>query len=109
MPESLRGSAAGSSPGNAPAIEGFRAPPPVIETPVSRIRESTFRPAVLLMAGRALASIATLLIPVTLVRVFDQSEYGTYKQLFLVFTTLSQICFQRLERRYAIGVREARL
>ena len=53
--------------------------------------ESTFRPAVLLMAGRALASIATLLIPVTLVRLFDQSEYGTYKQLFLVFTTLYSV------------------
>lgn len=50
--------------------------------------ESTFRPAVLLMAGRALASAATLLIPVTLVRVFDQREYGTYRQLFLVFMTL---------------------
>jgi len=53
--------------------------------------ESTFRPAVLLMAGRGLASIATLLIPVTLVRVFDQAEYGTYKQLFLVFTTLYSV------------------
>ena len=40
------------------------------------------------MVGRALASIATLLIPITLVRVFDQGEYGTYKQLFLVFATL---------------------
>jgi O-antigen/teichoic acid export membrane protein len=54
-------------------------------------RESTFRPAVLLMVGRGLASVATLLIPVTLVRVFDQAEYGTYKQLFLVFATLYSI------------------
>jgi len=53
--------------------------------------ESTFRPAVLLMVGRAFASAATLLIPVTLVRVFDQTEYGTYKQLFLVFATLYSI------------------
>ena len=43
------------------------------------------------MTGRALASIATLLIPVTLVRVFDQAEYGTYKQLFLVGVTLTSI------------------
>ena len=43
------------------------------------------------MVGRALASIATLLIPVTLVRVFDQAEYGTYKQLFLVFATLYSV------------------
>jgi O-antigen/teichoic acid export membrane protein len=53
--------------------------------------ESTFRPALLLMAGRALASAATLLIPVTLARAFDQTEYGTYKQLFLVFTTLYSV------------------
>jgi len=53
--------------------------------------ESTFRPALLLMAGRALASLATLLIPVTLVRFFDQTEYGTYKQLFLVFATLYSV------------------
>jgi O-antigen/teichoic acid export membrane protein len=72
-------------------IASYRAPAPILEPPVPKVRESTFRPAVLLMAGRALASIATLLIPVTLVRVFDQSEYGTYKQLFLVFTTLYSV------------------
>jgi O-antigen/teichoic acid export membrane protein len=43
------------------------------------------------MAGRGLASMATLLIPITLVRVFDQAEFGTYKQLFLVFTTLYSV------------------
>lgn len=43
------------------------------------------------MTGRALASAATLLIPVTLVRVFDQAAYGTYKQLFLVFATLYSV------------------
>jgi O-antigen/teichoic acid export membrane protein len=53
--------------------------------------QSTFRPALLLMAARAVASAATLLIPVTLVRVFDQYEYGTYRQLFLVFMTLYPI------------------
>jgi len=51
-------------------------------------RESTFGPAVLLMTGRAIASAATLLIPVILVRIFDQHDYGTYRQLFLVFMTL---------------------
>ena len=55
------------------------------------IKESTFRPAMLLMAGRGLASAATLLIPITLARVFDQADYGTYKQLFLIFTTLYSI------------------
>jgi O-antigen/teichoic acid export membrane protein len=50
--------------------------------------ESTFRPALLLMAGRAVASAFTLLIPITLARVFNPHEYGTYRQLFLVFATL---------------------
>jgi O-antigen/teichoic acid export membrane protein len=43
------------------------------------------------MAGRGMASIATLLIPITLVRVVDQAEFGTYKQLFLIFTTLYSV------------------
>lgn len=59
--------------------------------PASTPGESTFRPAVLLMVGRAFASAATLLIPMTLARVFGQAEYGTYKQLFLVFATLYSI------------------
>jgi len=80
----------GLFPKDAPVIESVA---PLVSSdglPVTR-EESTFRPAVLLMAGRALASVATLLIPVTLVRVFDQAEYGTYKQLFLVFTTLYSV------------------
>jgi len=35
--------------------------------------------------------------------------YGVVAVIFLLFTTLSQILFQLLERRYAIGVREAQL
>jgi len=54
-------------------------------------RESTFGPVLLLMAGRALASVVTLLIPVILARIFDQTEYGTYKQLFLLFATLYSV------------------
>jgi O-antigen/teichoic acid export membrane protein len=53
--------------------------------------ESTFRPVLLLMAGRVVASAFTLLIPITLARVFDAHEYGTYRQLFLVFATLYPI------------------
>ena len=49
---------------------------------------STFKPALLLMAGRILAFAATFFIPVVLVRIFDQSEFGAYKQLFLVYGTL---------------------
>ncbi len=47
-----------------------------------------FRPALLLMSGRFLGYIAAFAIPIVLVRVFDQSEFGSYKQLFLVFGTL---------------------
>lgn len=50
--------------------------------------ESVFRPAALLMCGRMLSFLATFFIPVVLVRVFAQAEFGTYKQLFLVYSTL---------------------
>jgi O-antigen/teichoic acid export membrane protein len=38
--------------------------------------------------GRALGFATTFMIPVVLVRVLDQSQFGTYKQLFLVYATL---------------------
>jgi len=47
-----------------------------------------FRPALVLMAGRFLGFIVAFAIPVVLARVFDLNEFGTYKQLFLVFGTL---------------------
>lgn len=50
--------------------------------------EALFRPALVLMTGRFLGFIAAFVIPIVLVRVFDQTEFGTYKQLFLVFSTL---------------------
>lgn len=40
------------------------------------------------MAGRIVAFATTFFIPVVLVRIFDQTEFGTYKQLFLVYATL---------------------
>jgi O-antigen/teichoic acid export membrane protein len=49
--------------------------------------ESVFRPALLLMSGRTLAFVATFFIPVVLTRIFDPAQFGTYKQLFLVFST----------------------
>ncbi|MBI4638166.1 MAG: oligosaccharide flippase family protein [Candidatus Rokubacteria bacterium] len=57
----------------------------------TRATDSTFRPALLLMSGRTLAFVATFFTPVVLARVFDQTEFGTYKQLFLVFSTLYYI------------------
>lgn len=50
--------------------------------------ESVFRPALLLMTGRVAGFLAAFIIPVILARVFDQAEFGTYKQLFLVYSTL---------------------
>jgi O-antigen/teichoic acid export membrane protein len=53
--------------------------------------ESVLRPTLVLMLGRALAFGGTFLIPLVLARVFDQAQFGTYKQLLLVFTTLYAI------------------
>lgn len=49
---------------------------------------SIFKPALILMSGRALGFAATFLIPVILARMFDQTGFGTYKQLFLIYFTL---------------------
>ena len=51
-------------------------------------RDVLFKPMLQLAAGRALGFASTFLIPVVLVRVLDQAEFGTYKQLFLVYATL---------------------
>jgi O-antigen/teichoic acid export membrane protein len=42
----------------------------------------------LLAAGRLPGLMAAFAIPLVLARVFDQAEFGTYKQLFLIFATL---------------------
>jgi O-antigen/teichoic acid export membrane protein len=49
--------------------------------------QSVFKPALLLMCGRTLAFAATFFIPVVLVRIFDPTQFGTYKQLFLILST----------------------
>jgi O-antigen/teichoic acid export membrane protein len=46
--------------------------------------ESTFRPAMKLMSGRVAAFAITFVTPVLLVRLFSQTDFGTYKQFFLV-------------------------
>src|SRR5207302_6737565 len=48
-------------------------------------------PVLLLAAGRAVAFAATFATPLVLARVFDQAEFGTYKQLFVVCTTLAAL------------------
>jgi O-antigen/teichoic acid export membrane protein len=50
--------------------------------------ESVLKPTLVLMMGRALAFGGTFMIPLVLARVFDQAQFGTYKQLLLVFSTL---------------------
>jgi O-antigen/teichoic acid export membrane protein len=47
-----------------------------------------FWPELVLTLGRSAGFAVTFLIPVVLVRVFDQATFGAYKQLFLVFATL---------------------
>ena len=49
---------------------------------------STFGPALLLMSGRTVGFAVTFFIPVVLVRLLDQTDFGTYKQLFLIASTL---------------------
>lgn len=50
--------------------------------------DSLFRPALVLMSGRALGFLATFAIPVVLARLLDLGAFGTYKQLFLLYSTL---------------------
>jgi O-antigen/teichoic acid export membrane protein len=54
----------------------------------ARARALLLGPEIVLTLGRTAGFAATFFIPVVLVRVFDQATFGTYKQLFLVFTTL---------------------
>ena len=49
---------------------------------------STFRPALTLMSGRILGGLAASLVPLVLVRLLDPAEFGTYKQVFLIYATL---------------------
>src|SRR5436190_993982 len=50
--------------------------------------DSTFKPALMLMTARALAFAVTFFVPAVLVRVFTQTEFGTYKQYMLITYTL---------------------
>lgn len=40
------------------------------------------------MTGRMAGFVLSFFIPVILVRVFDQTQFGTYKQIFLLYSTL---------------------
>ena len=49
------------------------------------------KPTLVLMCGRMMSFGATFVIPVVLARMFTQDEFGTYKQLFLIYMTLYAI------------------
>jgi len=49
---------------------------------------TSFKPTLMLIAGRTLAFTVSFFIPVVLVRVFDQEMFGTYKQVFLIYMIL---------------------
>jgi O-antigen/teichoic acid export membrane protein len=51
-------------------------------------KNAVSQPAFLLVAGRTLGFVASFLIPVVLSRLFGRAEFGTYKQLFLIYGTL---------------------
>jgi O-antigen/teichoic acid export membrane protein len=46
------------------------------------------KPALTLMAGRTLGYAVLFLLPIILVRLFNQEQYGTYKQVFLLYGTI---------------------
>ncbi|HEY0961586.1 MAG TPA: oligosaccharide flippase family protein [Pseudomonadales bacterium] len=56
-----------------------------------RPTEAIFGPALVLMSGRALGFVAGFIVPLVLARAFGQAEFGTYKQLFLLYGTLFAI------------------
>jgi O-antigen/teichoic acid export membrane protein len=49
------------------------------------------KPALLIIAGRIAGFSAAFLTPLILVRIFDLETFGTYKQWFLLYTTLLTI------------------
>ena len=54
-------------------------------------REETqggFKAALPLMLGRVVGFAATFFIPVILARIFEPAQFGTYRQLFLIYGTL---------------------
>ena len=54
----------------------------------SRCRSVRQRPAVSIVIGRSVGFTAAFAIPIVLSRILDQAEFGTYKQLFLIYATL---------------------
>ena len=51
-------------------------------------RDLASSPTFVLVAGRTIGLVLAFAIPVVLARIFDRGEFGTYKQLFLIYGTL---------------------
>jgi O-antigen/teichoic acid export membrane protein len=60
--------------------------PKAIEPEVATV-DSVFKPTVVLMCGRTVAFGAAFFIPVLLTRILIPEQYGTYKQVFLIYAT----------------------
>src|SRR5436309_11889098 len=58
------------------------------EAPRMRATDLSVKPTAVLVGGRLAGSAATIALPIVLARVFGPHEFGTYKQLFLIYTTL---------------------
>jgi O-antigen/teichoic acid export membrane protein len=65
-----------------------RAPTPRLAASGGAAAASTFHSVLVLTAGRLVGVAVGFIIPVVLIRIFDQAEFGTYKQLFLIAATL---------------------
>ncbi len=59
-----------------------------LASPHRRPLDALFRPALTLMTGQAIGFALAFAIPIVLVRYFSQEEFGTYKQLFLIYGTM---------------------
>jgi O-antigen/teichoic acid export membrane protein len=58
-------------------------------TAVEKLRENVVsQPAFLLVAGRTAGFVVSFAIPVVLARLFSRADFGTYKQLFLIYATV---------------------
>ena len=55
--------------------------------PIVASGDSIFKPTVVLMCGRTVAFGAAFFIPILLARIFTPEQFGTYKQVFLIYAT----------------------
>jgi O-antigen/teichoic acid export membrane protein len=73
---------------NPPVCDGGPAPATPDRAAAETAGASTFGPALLLVSGRTVGFAVSFFIPVVLVRLLDQTDFGTYKQIFLIAATL---------------------